>query len=37
MHDPLLNDDARALVADLTVRRETLATAESLTAGLLSA
>jgi nicotinamide-nucleotide amidase len=35
--DPLVTDDARALIADLTVRRETLATAESLTAGLLSA
>ena len=37
MDDPLVNDDARALVADLTVRRETVATAESLTAGLLAA
>jgi nicotinamide-nucleotide amidase len=35
--DPLVNDDARALVADLTVRRQTVATAESLTAGLLAA
>ncbi|MGE2727882.1 CinA family protein [Mycolicibacterium vaccae] len=37
MDDPLLTDDVRALVADLTVRRETVATAESLTAGLLAA
>ncbi|MGV0834759.1 CinA family protein [Mycolicibacterium thermoresistibile] len=37
MDDPLVSEDARALIADLTVRRETLATAESLTAGLLSA
>ncbi|MGB7508249.1 MAG: CinA family protein, partial [Mycobacterium sp.] len=37
MDDPLVDDDARALVADLTVRRETVATAESLTAGLLAA
>lgn len=37
MDDPLVTDDARALVADLTVRRQTLATAESLTAGLLAA
>jgi nicotinamide-nucleotide amidase len=35
--DPLVNDDARALIADLTVRRQTVATAESLTAGLLAA
>jgi nicotinamide-nucleotide amidase len=35
--DPLLTDDARALVADLTVRRQSVATAESLTAGLLAA
>jgi nicotinamide-nucleotide amidase len=35
--DPLVNDDARGLVADLTVRRQTVATAESLTAGLLAA
>jgi nicotinamide-nucleotide amidase len=35
--DPLVTDDARALVADLTVRRQTVATAESLTAGLLAA
>lgn len=37
MDDPLINDDARALVADLTVRRQSVATAESLTAGLLAA
>jgi nicotinamide-nucleotide amidase len=35
--DPLVSDDARALVADLTVRGQTVATAESLTAGLLAA
>ena len=35
--DPLLTDDARALVADLTVRKQSVATAESLTAGLLAA
>jgi nicotinamide-nucleotide amidase len=35
--DPLVTDSARGLIADLTVRRETLATAESLTAGLLAA
>jgi nicotinamide-nucleotide amidase len=35
--DPLVTDDARALVADLTIRRQTVATAESLTAGLLAA
>jgi nicotinamide-nucleotide amidase len=35
--DPLLTDDARGLVADLTVRRQSVATAESLTAGLLAA
>lgn len=35
--DPLLTDDARGLVADLTVRNQTVATAESLTAGLLAA
>jgi nicotinamide-nucleotide amidase len=35
--DPLLTDDARGLVADLTVRNQTIATAESLTAGLLAA
>jgi nicotinamide-nucleotide amidase len=35
--DPLLTDDARALVADLTVRNQSIATAESLTAGLLAA
>lgn len=37
MDDPLINEDARALVADLAVRRQTVATAESLTAGLLAA
>lgn len=37
MDDPLITDDVRALVADLTVRRQTVATAESLTAGLLAA
>ena len=37
MDDPLVNDDARALVADLTVCGQTIATAESLTAGLLAA
>lgn len=37
MDDPLIGDDARALVADLTVRGQTVATAESLTAGLLAA
>jgi nicotinamide-nucleotide amidase len=35
--DPLLTEDARGLVADLTVRNQTIATAESLTAGLLAA
>jgi nicotinamide-nucleotide amidase len=35
--DPLVTDDARGLVADLTVRRQTVATAESLTAGLVAA
>jgi nicotinamide-nucleotide amidase len=30
--DPLVTEDARALVADLTVRRQSVATAESLTA-----
>lgn len=37
MDDPLVTDDARGLVADLTVRRQTIATAESLTGGLLAA
>jgi nicotinamide-nucleotide amidase len=37
VHDPLLTDDARGLVADLTVRNQSIATAESLTAGLLAA
>src|ERR1700759_203393 len=35
--DPLLSDDACGLVADLTVRKQSVATAESLTAGLLAA
>jgi len=35
--DPLVTEDARALVAGLTVRRQSVATAESLTAGLLAA
>jgi len=35
--DPLLTEDARALVADLTIRKQSIATAESLTAGLLAA
>jgi nicotinamide-nucleotide amidase len=35
--DPLLTDDARGLIADLTVRKQSIATAESLTAGLLAA
>src|SRR3954454_8114911 len=35
--DPLVTEDARALVADLTVRGQSVATAESLTAGLLAA
>ncbi len=37
MDDPLVTDDARMLVADLTVRKQSVATAESLTAGLLAA
>ena len=37
MDDPLLTDDARGLVADLTVRNQSIATAESLTGGLLAA
>ena len=37
MDDPLIDDEARSLVADLTVRNQTVATAESLTAGLLAA
>lgn len=37
MDDPLLTDDARGLVADLTIRKQSVATAESLTAGLLAA
>lgn len=35
--DPLVTDDARGLVADLLARGQTIATAESLTAGLLTA
>lgn len=35
--DPLVDDDAAALVDDLTVRRQTVATAESLIAGLVAA
>ena len=35
--DPLLTDDVRGLVADLTIRKQSIATAESLTAGLLAA
>jgi nicotinamide-nucleotide amidase len=35
--DPLLTDDVRGLVADLTIRKQSVATAESLTAGLLAA
>src|SRR5271154_3253691 len=35
--DPLLSDGARGLVADLTIRKQSVATAESLTAGLLAA
>jgi nicotinamide-nucleotide amidase len=35
--DPLVTEDARALVAELTARGQTVATAESLTAGLLAA
>jgi nicotinamide-nucleotide amidase len=35
--DPLVTDDALALVGDLTLRRQSVATAESLTAGLLAA
>ncbi|MCV7178818.1 CinA family protein [Mycolicibacterium sphagni] len=37
MSDPLVDDAARTLVALLTARGETVATAESLTAGLLAA
>ena len=37
MDDPLVTDGARALVADLIVRHQSVATAESLTAGLLAA
>jgi nicotinamide-nucleotide amidase len=35
--DPLVSDDARDLIADLKVHQQTVATAESLTAGLLTA
>ncbi|TXI49409.1 MAG: nicotinamide-nucleotide amidohydrolase family protein [Mycobacterium sp.] len=35
--DPLVGDDARGLVSTLTERGQTVATAESLTAGLLAA
>jgi nicotinamide-nucleotide amidase len=35
--DPLLTEDARGLIADLTIRQQSIATAESLTAGLLAA
>ncbi|WP_445169786.1 CinA family protein [Mycolicibacterium sp. Dal123E01] len=37
MSDPLVDDGAKALVAALTARGQTVATAESLTAGLLAA
>ncbi|MFN8031968.1 MAG: CinA family protein [Mycobacterium sp.] len=37
MLDPLVDDDARGLIAALTARGQTVATAESLTAGLLAA
>lgn len=37
MDDPLLTEDARGLIADLTIRQQSVATAESLTAGLLAA
>ena len=37
MDDPLLTEDARGLIADLTIRKQSVATAESLTAGLLAA
>ena len=37
VNDPLISDDARGLVADLTIRKQSVATAESLTAGLLAA
>jgi nicotinamide-nucleotide amidase len=35
--DPLLTEDVRGLVADLTIRHQSVATAESLTARLLAA
>ncbi|GAY17457.1 CinA family protein [Mycobacterium sp. shizuoka-1] len=37
MNDPLVDDAARGLIALLTARGQTVATAESLTAGLLAA
>lgn len=37
MDDPLVSEEARGLVADLIARRQSVATAESLTAGLLAA
>jgi nicotinamide-nucleotide amidase len=37
VNDPLVSDAARQLIADLTVRGQSIATAESLTAGLLAA
>lgn len=37
MDDPLVSDDARGLIADLVSQRQSVATAESLTAGLLAA
>lgn len=37
MLDPLVDDDARGLIVALTARCQTVATAESLTAGLLAA
>jgi nicotinamide-nucleotide amidase len=37
VNDPLVSDEARQLIADLTVRGQSIATAESLTAGLLAA
>lgn len=37
MDDPLITEAARTLVADLTIRRQTVAAAESLTAGLVTA
>ncbi len=37
VRDPLVSDDATGLIADLAGRQQTLATTESLTAGLLAA